>query len=97
MKFKIYLVAMFVTLFSVSSQAATTMTREQQQARIVQIQQRVQEIQHIDRSQLTSVQRKGLKVELKDMRKEMKSMDPVVFVISGLGLVLIIILLILLL
>jgi hypothetical protein len=59
---------------------------------------RVYEIQKMDKSSLTSAQKKELKIELVGIKqKVMKDPDGVVFVFSGAGLVLLIVLLILLL
>ena len=63
----------------------------------MEIKQRVQEIKAIDRSQLTSDQLKALRQELKEMKKEARQLGPTYIYISGAGLVLIIILLIILL
>ncbi len=100
MKNKVILLA-FTLMMSVSGQQAyarnNVMTRAQQEQRALQIQQRVYEIKAMDRSQLSVDQRKALKIELRDMRKELKRMDPVVVVFSTCGLLLLILILILLL
>ena len=48
------------------------MTDTQKEERITQIQQRVDEIKAMDRSQLTKAERKDLRNELKNMNKEAK-------------------------
>lgn len=73
------------------------MSIQQKEARAMEIKQRVQEIKAIDKSQLTSDQRKALRQELKEMKKEARQLSPTYIYISGAGLVLIIILLIILL
>jgi ribosome recycling factor len=70
------------------------MTDGQKQERIEQIQQRVEEIKAMDRSQLTKAQRRDLKEELKDMNKEAKLLKGGVY-ISLAGIIIIILLLIL--
>lgn len=99
MKIKTYLLV-FIMLFTglSSTQAAYVatkhMTYEQKVIRAQEIKQRVAEIKAMDMSQLTTAERKDLRHELKDMRKEMR--DPTYIYISGGALLLIIILLILL-
>jgi len=73
------------------------MTPEQKESRIAEMKVRIQEIKSMDKSQLTSDQRKALRKELKEMKKETKQMGPTYVYISGAGLILIIILLILIL
>jgi Flp pilus assembly protein TadB len=73
------------------------MSIQEKEARAMEIKQRVQEIKAIDKSQLTSDQRKALRQELKEMKKEARQLSPTYIYISGAGLVLIIILLIILL
>jgi hypothetical protein len=46
------------------------MTPEQRQARVVQIKARVAEIKEIDKSQLTKEQKKSLRQELRQLRRE---------------------------
>jgi uncharacterized protein (DUF885 family) len=73
------------------------MTPDQKEARALEIRQQIQDIKNMDKSQLSPEQRKALRHELKDMKKELKQMGPTYIYISGAGLVLIIILLIILL
>ena len=73
------------------------MTPEQKDARAAEIKVRVQEIKSMDKSQLTSEQRKALRKELRAMKKEAKQMGPTYVYISGAGVILIIILLIIIL
>ncbi|HLX90682.1 MAG TPA: hypothetical protein VKR32_03310 [Puia sp.] len=72
------------------------MTPEQKDARMAEIKVRINEIRDMDKSQLTKVERKELRHELRDMKKEAKQLDPTVIYISG-GTVLLIVLLIILL
>lgn len=75
--------------------AEKTMTKEQTEARVMAIKDRVAEIKAMDMSHMSNAQRKEIRNELKEMKKELKS--PTYIYISGAGLILIIILLILLL
>jgi len=68
------------------------------EAEAQQIVNRVHEIQKMDKSSLTVAQKQDLKVELTAMKKRvMKDPNDVVFVFSGAGLILLIVLLIVLL
>ena len=102
-----YLVA--TALFALASLSATAssgsqalkdkihgMTDTQKEERIEQIQQRLEEIKAIDKSQLTKAELKDLKNELKDMHKEAKMLRGGIY-ISLAGLIIIILLLILIL
>jgi hypothetical protein len=71
-------------------------THQQQEQRVMEIRNRVQEIKSMDMSTISNSDRKALKHELKGMRKELRN-DPVVIVISGVGLLLLIVILLLLL
>jgi hypothetical protein len=73
------------------------MSVQQKETRAMEIKQRLMEIKSIDKSQLTLDQRKALRKELKEMKKEARQLGPTYIYISGAGLVLIIILLIILL
>jgi Flp pilus assembly protein TadB len=73
------------------------MSVQQKESRALEIKQRVLEIKAIDKSQLTSDQRRALRKELKEMKKEARQLSPTYIYISGAGVVLIIILLIILL
>jgi homoserine kinase len=66
------------------------------EARAMAIKERVTEIQAMDFSKLSAAERKELRHELKDMKQELRQ-HPTGIYISGAGLILIIILLILLL
>jgi len=72
------------------------MTDAQKEERITQIQQRVEEIKAMDKSQLTKAERKDLRRELKDMNKEARAAHGRTTIVIA-GLVIIILLLILIL
>ena len=97
MKTRIKLLA-FVLLLSTSAftaQAASekTMTKEQTEARVTQIKERVEQIESMHISSLDRVQRKELRHELKNMSKELRDGTTYVYISAG-ALVLIIIILI---
>lgn len=69
---------------------------EEQKARLEAIQNRVEEIKAMDRSTLTKAEKKALKKELKDMKKEAKAIRGGVYLSVG-AIIIIILLLILLL
>ena len=98
MKIRIYLLAlmMLFTGLSVNTQAATKMTKEQAEVRASEIKQRVDEIKAMDFSTLTREQRKDLRSELKNDKKELQQLEPYIYISAG-ALIIIIILLILLL
>jgi len=108
MKIKIHLIALMM-LFSgltITTQASakenaaiatSAMSIEQQQSRAAAIKTRVDEIKAMNISEMSSAQRKEVRHELRDMNKELRSMDPTVIYISGGAIILIIILLIILL
>jgi uncharacterized protein (DUF885 family) len=73
------------------------MTEAQKAARVEEIKARVEEIKEIDKSKLSSEDRKALKMELRDMNKEAKAMRSTGIYISLAGVVIIILLLILIL
>ena len=73
------------------------MTDAQKEERITQIQQRVEEIKAMDKSHLTKVERKDLRNELKDLKKEAKAFRSGRTTIVIAGLIIIILLLILIL
>ena len=73
------------------------MTQEQKEARVAEIKARVEEIKDMDRSTLTSEDKKALRHELKDMNKEAKALGNGGVYISLAGIVIIILVLILIL
>ncbi|RYZ62380.1 MAG: hypothetical protein EOO14_02465 [Chitinophagaceae bacterium] len=109
MKLKITLLAATMLLLAtVNSHAAsfstpvtepTKVTNEltpEQKARIEAIEKRVTEIKQMDKSSLTKAERKALKKELKDMKKEAKAIGGGIYLSVG-AIIVIILLLILLL
>ncbi|MDF3076285.1 MAG: Seryl-tRNA synthetase [Sphingobacteriaceae bacterium] len=103
MKKKAYLLfaslMLAVTVMSVPAYASSKpkeQPTEQQLVRIEQIKDRVEEIQAMDKSNLTSQQRQDLKTELKSMKKEAKALGGGVYLSVG-AIIIIILLLILLL
>ena len=77
--------------------AVAGMSESQKQARAEQIKLRVEEIKHMDKSQLTSEERKELRAEMKMMRKEAKAIGGGGIYISLAGVLIIILILILIL
>ncbi len=99
MKTRIYLFALMLLFsgLSVSTQAAAKdLGKAQTEVRIMEMNQRVNEIKSMDLKHLNSSERTGLKHELKDMKKELRAMDGVIYISAG-ALILIIIILILIL
>ncbi|HEV7333595.1 MAG TPA: hypothetical protein VGN63_21355 [Flavisolibacter sp.] len=109
MKLKITLIAsMMLLLATVNTNAASFSTpaappsgvtnelTPEQKARIEAIEKRVMEIKALDKSSLTKAERKALKKELKDMKKEAKAIRGGVYLSVG-AIIIIILLLILLL
>lgn len=74
-----------------------SMTKEQKETRIVEIKARVEEIRNMDKSKLTSADRKALRHELRDMNTESKALGNGGIYISLGALIIIILLLILIL
>jgi hypothetical protein len=74
----------------------TEMTTAEKETRIKEISARVNEIKAMDKSSLTRVERKALRAELKDMRKEAKAIGGGVYLSVG-AIIIIILLLILIL
>jgi hypothetical protein len=99
MKIRIYLLALLMLIFSgitTSTQAAEkNITGAQQEARVMEIKNRIGQIQAMDVKTMSREQRSEIKQELKGMQKELKQMRPVTIVISLGALIIIILLLIL--
>lgn len=99
MKIRIYffaLVLMFTSLATASQASMKNMNQQQAEARVSEMKQRVEEIRTTDFSKLSTVERQNIKQELKGMKKELRTSEPVVIISAG-ALLLIIIILILLL
>ncbi|PRY53059.1 hypothetical protein B0I27_10466 [Arcticibacter pallidicorallinus] len=101
-------VAMTLALFSSSANAATevakdpakleeTMTAEQKEAKIRQIKQRVEEIKAMDKSHLSKQERKELKKEVREMKKQANAIGAGGVYLSVGAIIIIILLLILIL
>jgi len=74
-----------------------SMTEAQKEARISEIKARVEEIKDMDKSQLSSGDRKALRMELRDMNKEARAIGNGGIYISLAGILIIILVLILIL
>ena len=76
---------------------AANMTKEQKEARMAAMKERVKEIKAMDKSQLTREQRKALRTELKNMNAEARSYGhPGVYISVGALIVIILLLIIIL-
>lgn len=82
MKSKLYLLSLTFALFltSITANAALpvnepTKTQEKTESRLAEIKQRVEEIQAMDKFQLSKTERKNLRHELKDMKRELKARE----------------------
>jgi hypothetical protein len=80
-----------------NTEAAASMSKEQKEALLLQMKDRVSQIQHMDMSNLSVDQRKELRGELKAMKKEARQLDGAGIYISVGGLIIVILLLILIL
>ena len=90
--------AVMLSSFTFNALAAEkVLTANQAEARAMAIKERVAEIKAMDMSRMSNSERKELKSELKDMKKELRQHPETYVYISGAGLILIIILLLLLL
>jgi uncharacterized membrane protein YidH (DUF202 family) len=101
MKLRTYIAALILLLSSVclenSATAKIALSRQQQEARVMEIRTRVEQIKGMDIPALGTTQRAELKKELKGMNKELHAMRPVVLVMSLGALIVIIIILLLIL
>jgi hypothetical protein len=80
-----------------SKETIASMTKEQKEARLEEMKERVKEIKAMDKSKLTKEERKALRMELKSMNKEAHAMGYGGVYISIGALIIIILLLILIL
>ena len=101
MKKKIYFLATAIILSLASpavmandAKPAKAPLTEQQQIKLQNIEQRVQEIKTMDRSDLSRAERKDLRKELQEMKKEAKALSGGVYLSVG-AIIIIILLLIL--
>ena len=82
MKTRIFLMAfmLLVSCTAITQQAsAKELTKEQTEARIAQIKDRVDEIKSMDFSHLNNAERKDMRKELKGMNKELRGMEPYIY------------------
>ena len=101
MKNRIYVIALLILLTLggsavPASASAKSTTKLECQVRMKEIKSRVEEIRLMDLSKLTVTERKDIKHELKDLKNEVRQMQPVLIISAG-ALVLIIILILILL
>lgn len=110
MKYRLLVIAM-LAIFSVAivspsfarndkkeiQQRVAAMTEEQKEARAAEIKTRVDEIKNMDKSNLSSDDRKALRQELRDMNTEAKAMGKGGIYISFAGIIIIILVLIIIL
>jgi hypothetical protein len=80
-----------------SDETIANMSKEQKEARMAIMKERVKEIKAMDKSKMTKQERKALRVELRNMNKEARSMGYNGVYISVGALIIIILLLILIL
>jgi Flp pilus assembly protein TadB len=71
------------------------MTQEQKEQRAAEIQQRVQEIKDMDKSTLSKADRKALKEELRNMRKEARVIRGVYISVAGIIIIILVLIIIL--
>jgi hypothetical protein len=79
-----------------SKEAIANMTKEQKEARFVAMKERVEEIKAMDKSKMTKQDRKVLRLELRHMNKEARSMGYTSGIYISVGALIIIILLLIL-
>jgi hypothetical protein len=79
-----------------SKEAIANMTKEQKEARFVAMKERVEEIKAMDKSKMTRQDRKALRLELRNMNKEARSMGYTSGIYISVGALIIIILLLIL-
>jgi hypothetical protein len=77
-----------------SKEEIKTMTEEQKQALIQQMKDRVEYIKAMDKSQLTKADRKALRTELKDMKKEARAVTGVYISVGALIIIILLLILI---
>ena len=79
-----------------TKEAAANMTPEQKEARLEEINTRVQEIKAMDKSQLTREDRRELRAELKSMKKESRAMGGGIYLSVGAIIIIILVLILIL-
>ncbi|MBN9381691.1 MAG: hypothetical protein J0H74_13050 [Chitinophagaceae bacterium] len=78
-----------------SKEAIANMTDEQKSARLEEIKTRVAEIKAMDRSMLTKEDRKALRKELKEMRREARTVSGVYISVGALIIIILLLIIIL--
>lgn len=78
-----------------SKEEISTMSEEQKQALVQQMKDRVESIRAMDRSQLGKDERKALRTELKDMKKEARIVHGVYISIGALIIIILLLIIIL--
>lgn len=102
MKNKLLLIAFALVLScasitrSFAADVTTTNTAVANEARLEQMKTRLEEIKHMDKSNLTREERKELRHEVKDMRKEAKAMSGGVYLSVGAIIIIILVLILIL-
>ena len=79
-----------------SKETIANMTKDQKEARFLAMKERVAEIKAMDRSKMTKADRKALRMELRQMNKEARSMGYTSGIYISVGALIIIILLLIL-
>ncbi len=100
MKKQIYLLLTAILLASSSVMANDVKSKpaltENQTARVAEITRRVEEIKNMDRSNLSRVERKALRNELLEMKKEVKATNGGVYLSVGAIIIILLILILIL-
>ena len=78
-----------------SKEVIANMTEEQKQALILQMKDRVEAIKAMDKSQLTKEERKAMRTELKDMKKEARAVTGVYISVGALIIIILLLIIIL--
>jgi hypothetical protein len=95
-KYILVILVLFLAAPVAANVVSDSSVRVETEARVIQLKQRLAEVKAIDRSTLTSDEKKALRQEKRELKKEMKVISGGVYVSVG-ALILIIILLIILL
>jgi hypothetical protein len=106
MKQKFYIAVLSIMLATISLSSSATdpgddrpkkevMTDDQKRARLEQLKNRVVEIKGLDKSTLNKAERKALKKELRDMRKESKKIEGVYLSVGAIIIIILLLILIL--
>lgn len=77
-----------------SKQEIATMTEQQKKALVQQMKDRVEYIRAMDRSQLTKEERKALRTELRNMRKESRAVTGVYISVGALIIIILLLIII---